>query len=228
MISSHGGPGRRARAAAALVVVLLVAGTACSDDGGAGGIYGGGNTTSTESTVPPATEPEGPTGALGLDELKTATGDAPAVQEPSVEPDHGPTGDAPVDDVGETVITITDASGNVTSCCVMVAASPAQRERGLMEVTDLAGYQGMLFVWDADTSGGFWMRNTPTPLDIAWYAADGTFVSSAQMEPCGDSDSCPTYYPEGDYRFALETFQGELATIGAGPGSKLTVGGDCP
>jgi uncharacterized protein len=220
MISSHGGHGRRARAAAALVVVLLVAGTACSDDSGAGGLNGGGNTTTTE--------PGGPTGALGLDELKTATGDTPAVQEPSVEAAQGPMGDAPVDDVGETVITITDASGNVTACCVMVAANPAQRERGLMEVTDLAGYEGMLFAWDADTSGGFWMRNTPTPLDIAWYAADGSFVSAVEMEPCGDSDSCPTYYPEGDYRFALETFQGELATIGAGPGSKLTVGGECP
>ena len=97
-----------------------------------------------------------------------------------------------------------------------------------MEVTDLAGYEGMLFVWEADTGGGFWMRNTPTPLSIAWYAADGSFVSSAEMAPCGDSDQCPTYYPEGDYRFALETFQGDLATLGAGPGSKLTVGGDCP
>jgi len=62
----------------------------------------------------------------------------------------------------------------------------------------------------------------------AWYAADGSFVSSAEMAPCDDSDQCPTYYPEGDYRFALETFQGDLATLGAGPGSKLTVGGDCP
>ncbi|HEY7068727.1 MAG TPA: DUF192 domain-containing protein, partial [Acidimicrobiales bacterium] len=128
----------------------------------------------------------------------------------------------------QTVITITDASGNVTACCVMVAASPAQRERGLMEVTELNGYRGMLFVWDADTGGGFWMRNTPTPLSIAWYAADGSFVSSAEMAPCEDSDLCPTYYPEGDYRFALETFQGDLATMGAGPGSTLTVGGDCP
>jgi uncharacterized membrane protein (UPF0127 family) len=224
---AHGGTGRRAARAAALVVVLLVAATSCSDDGGSGGASGG--ATTTESTVPPpAAEPEGPTGAMSLDDLKTATGDAPAVQESDVEVTEGPTGPAPVDNVGETVITITDAAGNVTACCVMVAASPAQRERGLMEVTELSGYRGMLFVWDADTGGGFWMRDTPTPLSIAWYAADGSFVSSAEMAPCEDSDLCPTYYPAGDYRFALETFQGDLATMGAGPGSKLTVGGDCP
>jgi uncharacterized protein len=212
MISSHGGPGRRARAAAALAaVILLAAGTACSDDDEAGG----------------ADRADG-TGALSLDELRAATSDAPAVQESEVEVSNGPTGPPPVDGVGQTVITITDAGGNVTACCVMVAASPQQRERGLMEVTEMNGYGGMLFVWESDTGGGFWMRNTPTPLSIAWYAADGSFVSSAEMAPCGDSDSCPTYYPEGDYRFALETFEGELAAMGAGPGSTLTVGGECP
>ena len=224
---SHGGTGRRVARAAALAVVLAVAATACSDGGGSGGAYGRGTTT--ESTAPPVTDaPEGPSGPMSIEDLKTATGGASAVKESDVEVAEPPTGPAPVDDVGETVITITDAAGDVTACCVMVAASPEQRERGLMEVTDLHGYRGMLFVWDADTGGGFWMRNTPTPLSIAWYAADGSFVSSAEMAPCEDSDLCPTYYPEGDYRFALETFQGDLATMGAGPGSKLTVGGDCP
>ena len=96
----------------------------------------------------------------------------------------------------------------------MVAASAEQRERGLMEVTDLAGYEGMLFVWDDDTRGGFWMRNTPTPLSIAWVDAEGGIVSSADMEPCADSDDCPTYPPDGRYRFALEVPKGELGDDG--------------
>jgi uncharacterized membrane protein (UPF0127 family) len=221
----HGAPGRRARVAAAILAVLLIVGTACSGDDGEDEAEGG---TTTVASVPSGTEPAAPSGALSLDELRAATGDAPAVQEAGVEVMQAPTRPAPVDDVGETVITITDEDGNVTACCVLVAATPEQRERGLMEVTDLQGYEGMLFVWEADTGGGFWMRNTPTPLSIAWYAADGSFVSSAEMEPCGDSDNCPTYNPEGDYRFALETFQGDLAALGAGPGSKLTVGGTCP
>jgi uncharacterized membrane protein (UPF0127 family) len=216
---SHGATGRRARVAAALLAVLLFSGTACSGDG---------DDEAEGGTTTVATEPEAPSGPLSLDDLKAATGDAPAVQESDVEVAEAPTRPTPVDDVGETVITITDEDGNVSACCVLVAATAAQRERGLMEVTDLQGYKGMLFVWEADTGGGFWMRNTPTPLSIAWYAADGSFVSSAEMEPCGDSDNCPTYNPEGDYRFALETFQGDLAALGAGPGSKLTVGGTCP
>ena len=224
---SHGGTSRRVARAAALAVVLAVAATACSDGGGSGGASGAGTTT--ESTAPPVTDaPEGPSGPMSIEDLTTATGGASAVEESAVEVAEPPTGPAPVDNVGETVITITDRDGNVTACCVLVAATAAQRERGLMEVTDLQGYTGMLFVWEDDTGGGFWMRNTPTPLSIAWYAADGSFVSSAEMEPCGDSDSCPTYNPDGDYRFALETFQGDLAALGAGPGSKLTVGGTCP
>jgi uncharacterized protein len=215
---SHGAAGRRARVAAAFLALLLVTGSACSDDDGQDQAAG----------VPPGTETETPSGPLSLDDLKAATGNASAVQESDVEVAEAPTRPGPVDGVGETVITITDEDGNVSACCVLVAATAAQRERGLMEVTDLKGYKGMLFVWEADTGGGFWMRNTPTPLSIAWFAADGSFVSSAEMEPCGDSDNCPTYNPDGDYRFALETFQGDLAALGAGPGSKLTVGGTCP
>ncbi len=216
---SHGATGRRARVAAALLAVLLFTGSACSN---------GGDDAAEGGTTTDAAGSDAPSGKLSLDELKAATGDAPAVQESDVKVTEAPTRPGPVDGVGETVITITDRDGNVTACCVLVAATAAQRERGLMEVTDLQGYTGMLFVWEDDTGGGFWMRNTPTPLSIAWYAADGSFVSSAEMEPCGDSDNCPTYNPDGDYRFALETFQGDLAALGAGPGSKLTVGGTCP
>ena len=91
-----------------------------------------------------------------------------------------------------------------------------------MEVTDLGGYQGMVFVWDADTSGGFWMRNTPTPLSIAWFDADGEFVSSADMEPCSaTAPDCPVYPAGGAYRFAVEVFQGDLDDLGVGPGSRL-------
>ena len=46
-----------------------------------------------------------------------------------------------------------------------------------MEVTDLQGYSGMVFVYDDDVAGGFYMRNTPTPLSIAWIAADGEVVT---------------------------------------------------
>src|SRR5581483_9466003 len=90
--------------------------------------------------------------------------------------------------------------------CVLLAASEAQRERGLMEVADasLGGYDGMLVRFDADTNLRFYMRNTPMPLSIAFIAADGHGVSAADMAPCEDRDGCPLYAAAGPYRIAIE------------------------
>jgi hypothetical protein len=97
-----------------------------------------------------------------------------------------------------------------------------------MEVTDLQGYPGMVFRYSADSTGGYYMRNTPMPLSIAWFAADGSFVSSADMAPCEDRSDCPTYGASGAYRIAFEVPQGDLAAMGIGPGAKLELTGACP
>src|SRR5690606_951725 len=94
------------------------------------------------------------------------------------------------------------------------ALTSAQRGRGLMEVTDLQGYSVMIFVYPEDTQGAFYMRNTPTPLSIAWVAEDGSVVSTADMAPCEDREGCPTYPPAGPYRYAIEVFQGGLDELG--------------
>lgn len=112
--------------------------------------------------------------------------------------------------------------------CALLATTPQQRARGLMEVRDLAGYAGMIFRFPQDTTSGFYMRNTPMPLSIAWFKADGQFVSSADMEPCADREGCPTYAPEGPYRYALEVPRGQLPRLGVGRGSVLHLGGRCP
>ncbi len=131
---------------------------------------------------------------------------------------------------GEIGFTITPAGGAITptEACALLAATEAQRARGLMTITDLEGYPGMIFRYSVDSTGGFFMRNTPMPLSIAWFAADGSFVSSADMEPCGDRSDCPTSSATGPYRYALEVPQGQLAALGVGPGSVLQLSGDCP
>jgi uncharacterized protein len=115
-----------------------------------------------------------------------------------------------------------------TELCALLAATESQRAQGLMRLTDLKGYPGMVFRFSADSSGGFYMRNTPMPLSIAWFGADGTFVSSADMAPCEDRGDCPIYGAAAPYRYALEVPQGGLAALGIGPGSKLELTGACP
>lgn len=127
----------------------------------------------------------------------------------------------PIGEFGEVEVAIGDEPE-----CLLLAETPAQRARGLMEVTDLEGYPGMLFAFPADSDGGFWMRNTPMPLSIAYLDADGAIVSTADMEPCEDVSSCPSYPAGGAYRFTVEVPQGELEDLGLTGDARLTVVGD--
>ncbi len=125
---------------------------------------------------------------------------------------------------------VTRPDGTVEHPCVWLADTPALRNRGLTGVSDpnLGGKAGMAFRFGSDTTATFWMRDTILPLSIAWFAADGAFVSSASMEPCpADSETCPTYGPTGPYRVALETAQGRLPDLGLVPGSRAGFGDPC-
>jgi uncharacterized membrane protein (UPF0127 family) len=60
-------------------------------------------------------------------------------------------------------------------------------------------------------------------LDIAFFAADGTFIESTAMEPCLEpsADACQRYAPDEPLQFALEVPAGGLEDLGIGPGSRL-------
>mgnify|MGYP001817915683 CR=1 FL=1 len=95
---------------------------------------------------------------------------------------------------------------------VALADTADLRRQGLMGVTDLGGLRGMLFSWPDDTTGGFWMKDTLIPLDIAFFAADGSLVDLLSMVPC-EADPCPSYRPSGSYRSALEVPAGGFAGV---------------
>ena len=224
-----------ARVASLLVAASLVL-TACGGDDG--DTAESPASTAADPSASPGELPGGqaddglsgePAPPLSLEALAAASTDAPAASGAGVDEPPGPDERRSVPDVEEAAASITAEDGTVTACCLMVASTDAQRQRGLMQVTDLGGYAGMVFVWDHDTEGAFWMYNTVTPLSIAWFDAEGNFVSSTDMEPCtsDDTNDCPMYPPEGEYRFALEVFQGDLDDLGVGPGSRLALGGPC-
>ncbi|HVM03596.1 MAG TPA: DUF192 domain-containing protein [Acidimicrobiales bacterium] len=130
---------------------------------------------------------------------------------------------------GETAFRVTPAGAASPAgrYCALLADTEAQRARGMMGRRDLAGFDGMLFRFDADTTSAFYMRNVPVPLSIAWFDAEGRFVSATDMAPCPDQEGCPTYPPPAPYRVALEVLQGGLGRLGIGPGSTMSVGGPC-
>jgi uncharacterized membrane protein (UPF0127 family) len=141
------------------------------------------------------------------------------------EPDDPGLAEARIAGFGEIAFRVAPQPNEVE--CALLAATETQRARGLMEVEDLKGYPGMIFRFSQDTQAAFHMRNTPMPLSIAWFAADGSLVSTADMEPCLESDDCPVYAASGPYRYAIEVPQGQLDELGIVPGSKLEILGSC-
>ncbi len=102
---------------------------------------------------------------------------------------------------------------------VEIAETETQRQRGLMGRTAIEEDAGMLFVWPADTSSPFWMKDTPLRLSIAFISADGRIVRMFDMEPCA-ADPCPVYDPGMSYRMALEVRQGALDRQGVRVGDR--------
>lgn len=64
-----------------------------------------------------------------------------------------------------------------------VAATPEERQRGLMYRTELPAGSGMLFVFEDEQELSFWMKDTYIPLDIAFLDAAGRIVDIQQMQP---------------------------------------------
>ncbi len=147
------------------------------------------------------------------------------------DPQLPPEGRTPVDGFGEVAYRVRGGPGDPASeaaqRCALLAETSEQQQRGLMGRTDLGGYDGMVFRFSADTTTPFHMKDTLIPLSIAWFAADGTFVSAADMEPCPDRVGCPTYRATAPYRYALEVAKGGLPALGVGPGAQLVLGGAC-
>jgi uncharacterized protein len=100
-----------------------------------------------------------------------------------------------------------------------VAATPAEREKGLMYREDVPDGTGMLFVFQDSQIRSFWMANTYVPLDIAYIDPAYTVVDIVQMEPLVTD----TYQSSGPAMFALEVRQGWFADHGVVEGAKANI-----
>ena len=123
-------------------------------------------------------------------------------------------------------VRITMPDGTVREWCLLLADTDERRSRGLMDVTDLAGYPGMAFSWGGrEVSAAFYMFRTRIPLSIGYVAADGTFLGANDMEPCTASSAsdCPVYPPPAPFATAVEVPRGGLGDLGLVPGARLEV-----
>lgn len=151
---------------------------------------------------------------------------------PSSNPSPDSSGSGLVAPIGFRAVTVTvnRPDGGTQQHCLWLADDEASQEQGLMGVSDpeLGGRAGMVFSFPSDTEVAFWMKDTPLPLSIAWFNADGGFVSSADMQPCpAGTRTCPTYSARGPYRTAIEVPLGGLEPLALVDGSRIAIGEAC-
>ncbi len=101
---------------------------------------------------------------------------------------------------------------------MQLAVLPVEMEHGLMDRRDLAPDSGMLFVYRSPQQMNFWMHNTPTPLDIGYFTADGEL---AEIYPMLPFDERTVASRSLELKFALEMNQGWYRDHGVRPGAKL-------
>lgn len=186
-----------------------------------------GTTDPTATTVAPAGDAPADPGTTATTAAAPATTTAPTTPPPS---GSGPTGASLAAEFGTMLTRILGAGGEVVELCLIHADQAAERGRGLMEVEDLSGYDGMLFSTSEETTNQFFMFNTPTPLTIAWYRGEGSFVSSEEMAPCAETDqaNCERYAADGPWQHAIEVFQRSPAEDALVEGSRIELtGGAC-
>jgi uncharacterized membrane protein (UPF0127 family) len=117
----------------------------------------------------------------------------------------------------QAVTTITNSTGERVELPVEIAATDAERERGLMGRAALAEDAGMLFVFDQEQQLSFWMKDTLIPLSIAYIDGGGHIVDIQGMQPLDE-----TPHPSaGPARYALEVNQGFFAARGIQVGDRV-------
>jgi uncharacterized protein len=90
-----------------------------------------------------------------------------------------------------------------------IAASNEQRTKGLSVKDGLAENEAMLFVFDAEGEQTFWMKDMKFPIDIIWIDSNKTAVHiERNLQPCNFEVLCPTYKPNEDSLYVLETVGG--------------------
>lgn len=98
-----------------------------------------------------------------------------------------------------------------------VADTDQERAVGLMRRESVPPGTGMVFLYDAPSTGRYYMFQVPVPLR-AVFVRDGSVVSTVVMPPCGldDPAACPTYGADAPYDTVVETAPETLPDVQPG------------
>ncbi len=115
----------------------------------------------------------------------------------------------------EALVAETGAGEKVFS--IEVADDPVERQRGLMFRRSMEDDRGMLFIFEDSSRRGFWMQNTPLPLDLLFIGEDGRVRAIAKGEPFSTDSIAPPVRSQ----FVLELKAGTAQKAGIEVGDRL-------
>jgi uncharacterized membrane protein (UPF0127 family) len=126
---------------------------------------------------------------------------------------------APVDAAGNPLeaLTIVTSTGE-HAFMVEIADDDAERERGLMFRPPLPDDRGMLFQFPSAAERGFWMKDTPSSLDILYIDPAGRIISITSHTTPFSQAVIPS---NGAANGVLELRAGRAGEIGAEPGDLI-------
>ncbi len=104
---------------------------------------------------------------------------------------------------------------------VEIVADEESRAQGLMYRDQLLPGTGMLFLFPADGTYPFWMKNTRIPLDMIWIDASRRVAHLKHGVPPCLVDPCPSYDPGVPARYVLEVAGGVAGDHGVAEGAVL-------
>ena len=100
---------------------------------------------------------------------------------------------------------ISNSDNELKYFTVEVADNDKLRSLGLMGRTDIPEGTGMLFIWNNEAYRNFWMKNTPSSLDIIFFDKNGNFINVHENSVPYSLDNIPSLKPS---KYVLELIAG--------------------
>lgn len=111
-----------------------------------------------------------------------------------------------------------ELSAGIHRITAELAATDANRQRGMMFRKTLLPQEGMLFVFDRSERVCMWMKNTYLPLSVAFLDDQGVLINVEDMVPHSEQSHCATH----PARYALEMNVGWFDKRGLRAGAKIS------
>jgi uncharacterized membrane protein (UPF0127 family) len=112
---------------------------------------------------------------------------------------------------------VVETAAGERSFTIEIADDESERSNGLMYRESMDDDHGMLFVFPETRPVGFWMKNTPMPLDLIFIGPDGKVRGILPGEPFSEA----LISPGEPVRFVLELKRGTAEKTGIKDGDTL-------